>query len=294
MVPVTHPAPLAAAVALLAMLMPAVTVVGVPVLGLALVRRRWFIATVATLVVLGPWLLVLDRISPSDKPSGKTQVVRFLVVNGHDGGADAAQIVDQVRTQNTDVLVVTELSGTLAHDLTANGIDATLKPASVLTASPVEAGIGVYSRFSVSGVQRVPGTHWPAVRVEVDTGKGTLTLVAVHVVPPTPAGVGLWAKDLDEVGEAANAPGTVAVAGTLNATAWNPQMRRLTSGRLYDAASVFGKGLRPTWPNWTPMPAVALEHVLVTGDVGVSAMSTAPVDGSDRRSLAVTLTIPQS
>lgn len=294
LVPVDHPAQAASASALLAILMPLVTVLTVPILGIALVRRRWIWALLATMVAIAPWLIVLDHISPTPTVSTPSQKVRILVVNAKNSQAEAARIIDQVRSQNADVLVITELSGTLAHDLTVGGIDASLTAASVITTTPVEAGIGVYSRFEVTDVVQVEGTHWPTVRATVHLEDATFTLVAAHAVAPTPSGVGTWNKDLTAIGEAADVPGSVVVTGTFNATAWNPQFRELTKTRLHDAAATYGRGLRPTWPSWLPVPVSALDHILTTGNIGVSSVSSARVDGSDHRSLSATLAIPQS
>jgi endonuclease/exonuclease/phosphatase (EEP) superfamily protein YafD len=291
--PVSGPAPLASLLAVLAMGVPLVTLIVIPVLGIALLRRRWSLAVVTVLVAVGPWLLVFSSLSSADPAARNARTVRVLVVNARAGAADANRIVDETHTQNADVLVITGLSPTLAHDLTTDGINTTLTPVSVLTPSPATAGIGVYSRLPASDVEQLHTTHWPAVRAKLSLGKGTFTFVAVNVPPPTPSRVTTWESDLAGVREAANVAGTVAVAGTLNATAWNPQLRAVTSGRLYDVTAVLGKGLRPTWPSWLPIPVVSTEHVLVTGNVGVTQVETAPVTGSDHRCILAALRVPQ-
>jgi endonuclease/exonuclease/phosphatase (EEP) superfamily protein YafD len=293
LVPIEHPAPAASAGAFLAMLMPLVTVFAVPILGLTVVRRRWAWAFTATVIAIAPWLIVLDHVSSAPTGSSPSRTVRVLVVNARNGEVEAGRIVDQVRSQNTDVLIVTELSSALAHDLTVSGIDASLTAASVITTTPVEAGIGVYSRFEVTDVTRVENTQWPAVRATVHLEDATFTLIAAHVVAPTPAKVTAWNEDLTTIRAAANVPGSVVVAGTFNATAWNPQFRELTRNRLRDAAATYGRGLRPTWPNWLPVPICALDHVLATGNIGVDSISSARVDGSDHRSLSAVLAVPR-
>jgi endonuclease/exonuclease/phosphatase (EEP) superfamily protein YafD len=293
LIPIEHPSVVASVGALLAMAMPLVTVLAVLVLGLVLIRRRWVWAVVATLVALTPWIIVLDHISASGNDSGPGDTVRILVVNAREGQAEATRIVDQVRSLNTDILIVTELSGTLAHDLTVHGIDASLTAASVVTTTEARSGIGVYSRFTVTDVQRVEGTHWPAVRATVQLEEATFTVIAAHAVVPTPSGVGTWSRDLEAIRVASQQEGPVVVAGTLNATAWNPQFRDLVTTRLHDAAAVHGRGLRPTWPSWLPVPVTALDHVLVTGDIEVRSINSARIRGSDHRSLAAGLSVPR-
>jgi len=83
------------------------------------------------------------------------------------------------------------------------------------------------------------------------------------------------------------------LVGDLNATPWNEQFRRLQKASgLSDAADVLGKGLRPTWPVWSPMPLSPVDHVLVGGGVGVRSVGTATVPGSNHRALVVEVTPP--
>jgi endonuclease/exonuclease/phosphatase (EEP) superfamily protein YafD len=82
--------------------------------------------------------------------------------------------------------------------------------------------------------------------------------------------------------------------GDLNATPWQPGFRKLTKAGWRDAADVVGQGLRPTWPSWAPLALAPLDHVLVSGAVGVSGADTTDIRGSDHRALIVTLVVPHA
>jgi endonuclease/exonuclease/phosphatase (EEP) superfamily protein YafD len=82
------------------------------------------------------------------------------------------------------------------------------------------------------------------------------------------------------------------VLTNLNATPWNAQFRWVVSGRLHDSADVLGRGLRPTWPNWSPVPLLPTDHALVAG-LGVTELSALPIEGSDHRALSVGLLVPK-
>jgi endonuclease/exonuclease/phosphatase (EEP) superfamily protein YafD len=118
-----------------------------------------------------------------------------------------------------------------------------------------------------------------------------VTLVAGHAVQPSAGGLERWRTDLASFAAAARIPGPVLVLADLNATPWQPQFRRLVSGRLHDAADVLGRGLRPTWPSWTPLPLLPADHALVAG-AGVTGLDLLPVQGSDHRALCVALAVP--
>ncbi|HET9657203.1 MAG TPA: endonuclease/exonuclease/phosphatase family protein, partial [Kineosporiaceae bacterium] len=274
---------------------PLAAVFALAVAAFAVRGRRWVVTGVATLAGLLPWAFALPYAVPADATTGSVTAVRVLVVNAHDGQADPGDIAAAVREQKVDLLVVTELTSRLAHDLTDSGLDLTGRWVTVPEPDnplPVRAGLGIWSRLGMSGFTPVPGTRWPAVRAKVDTGHGTLTVIAGHVVPPGLGTSGTWAADLAALHAAAQVPGPVAVLGGLNGTPWNAQFRAAAGGHLRDAGNVLGHGIRPTWPSWLGIPLLPLDHVLVGGRVGVRAMDGATIDGTDHRGLLVTLAVP--
>jgi endonuclease/exonuclease/phosphatase (EEP) superfamily protein YafD len=270
---------------------PVVAVLAVAVGGLALRSRRWVTAGVAIVAGLLPWVFALPYAVPAGTGGARSATVRVLVVNAQDGAADPADVVAAARGQAVDLLVVTELSSKLAHELTTSGIDATLTARYVSDLSSPQAGLGIWSRRPIGPITEVTGTRWPAVRTRFDAGRG-LTVVAGHAVRPLPNQVDRWAADLDALGRAADGSTPVVVLGNINGTPWNAQFRGLASGRLHDAADVLGHGIRPTWPAWFPLPLLPLDHALVGGGVGVRSMDAIPVGRTDHRALLVTLLVP--
>lgn len=281
----------------LACLSPLTVVPAVPLVLLAIGRRRWaaLVPTVAAAAL--PWFFVLGYVVPANPQTGSTVPLRAMIVTAHDGQADVTDIASAVGSQRIDLLVVTELSAALAHQLALAGLPDGLTPRFVSVpdpGTPAVAGIGVYSRFDVdqTRVRVLTSTQWPAVSMPVTVGRTTITLVAGHVVQPSVGNLDRWRRDLNALGaEEARTTGPVLLLANLNATPWNPQFRRLVAGRFHDAADVLGQGLRPTWPNWSPVPLLPTDHALVAG-LGVSDSSALPIDGSDHRALAVGLVVP--
>jgi endonuclease/exonuclease/phosphatase (EEP) superfamily protein YafD len=294
---VDRPQLMAGLVTAAAAVSPVVTVLALAAIAAALKGRRWIVAAIVAVAGLLPWYFVLPYAVPAPATAGPTTAVRVLVVNAHDGLADPGDITAAVREQGVDLLVVTELTGRLAHDLTTSGISGRLtarwvsvpQPGSNL---PPQAGLGIWSRLPMSGFVPVAGTRWPAVRGLLDTGHGTLTVVAGHAVPPTLTTSGSWAADLTALHRATAGAGPVTVLGGLNGTPWNAQFRTAASGSLRDAGDVLGRGVRPTWPNWLGIPLLPLDHALVGGKVGVRALAGTTIDGTDHRGLLVTLVVP--
>jgi endonuclease/exonuclease/phosphatase (EEP) superfamily protein YafD len=280
-----------------ACLSPLAVVAAVPLVLVTIQQRRWAAMVPAVVAAALPWWFVVGYgVSASAEPSGATLPLRAMIVTARDGHADARDIADVVRSQRTDLLVVTELSPALAHDLAVAGLPDGMVPRYVRVpesgTSPA-GGIGVYSRFTIDEKQvtSLPGTRWPAVVAPVRVGPTTVTLVAGHAVRPSTDHLDRWRRDLAAFGSADQLRGPVLVLVNLNATPWNPQFRTIVSGRLHDAADVLGRGLRPTWPAWSPVPLLPTDHALVAG-LSVSDLSALTIKGSDHRALSVGLRVP--
>jgi endonuclease/exonuclease/phosphatase (EEP) superfamily protein YafD len=277
----------------LASLSPLLLVPALVVITMALRRHSWTAVVPAAVAAALPWAFVVGYVVPADPADGATMPLRAMLVTAQNGAADATGIADAVRDQAADVVVVTELSPTLAHALTQTGLARRLPPRYVSVpegASPA-AGLAIYSRFPVEDVQALPGTQWPAVRARVVIGGSSVTLVAGHAVQPSAGTVEAWRSDLRAFGTTARIKGPVLVLANLNATPWHPQFRRIVSGRLHDSADVLGRGLRPTWPGWSPVPLLPTDHALVAG-LGVTSLGTIAIAGTDHRALSVEVAVP--
>lgn len=290
----------ATGIVLLAALVPLIVVLAIPVIGLALRSRRWVSAGAAALAAVAPWGFVLSYAAPAQRPPG-TATTRVLLVNADGGKVDPAAVVAAVVEHRPDVLVVTELTVTLAHDLAARGLGGevvarwVVLPGVDLPATDQDAGIGVWTRWSFAGQQAVPGTSRPAITARIGADDASFVLVAGHVPAPHLVGARRWAADLAALRAAADpALGARVVVGTLNATPWHADFRAVTGQRLVDAADAQGEGLRPTWPTWLPLPVLPLDHVLVGGGIGVDDVETVVLAGTDHRSLLVSLQVPRT
>ncbi|MFN0284253.1 MAG: endonuclease/exonuclease/phosphatase family protein [Kineosporiaceae bacterium] len=276
----------------LATLAPFVSVAAVPVATVALRRRRWVSAAAALVAAVVPWTFVLGYASADPGPTQEGTRLTVLVVNAHDGRADAADIVSAVRGHDVDLLVVTELSRTLSHELTASQLGSYLAPQWFDISDEPEAGLGIWSELDVGSQALLEGTTWPAVRATVQTRAGEVTLVAGHAVPPVPNDADAWAGDLRAFAASTRGTERVLLVGSFNASPWHAQYRALLGDTLVDAADVRGRGLRPTWPTWTPLPLVPMDAALVTRDLRVVSADTVAIDDTDHRALLVALEVP--
>jgi endonuclease/exonuclease/phosphatase (EEP) superfamily protein YafD len=159
----------------------------------------------------------------------------------------------------------------------------------------------VWSRLPTEQVRPTTGTRWPGARVVLSTDAGPVTMIAAHVLAPKPprfpfvGDASGWQSDIRRVGELSAADeGPRFVIGDLNATPWNAAFRGLAGYGLTDAADLIGRGMRPTWPSWSPIAAAPLDHVMVAGNLRVASVGTIDIRGTDHRALWAELARPPS
>ncbi|CAB4923107.1 unannotated protein [freshwater metagenome] len=285
------------------------TPLGVPLAALALAlagTARWLaprpvrlaaVVAAAGLLLAHCWWLA-PLYTGSLRAGGPASVV-VLAQNFEYGDADA--LVELVRREDVDVLVLTDAGNGRVDDLLAAGIEAQL---------PHTAGVGtegavVLSRLPLAWTRRLyPDSESRLVGLEV-VGIGELTVAAVHTAPPyRPDG---WRADHAEVLAAlaplASGPGSALVlAGDLNATPAHAPVRRLVDLGLADAAAQVNAGWSPTWPAGgrerrlgVPVPAfAAIDHVLTSPRLVVTAYDTVELAGADHRGVLARISVAAS
>lgn len=289
------------AIAALASTSALVTLLAIPIATWAGRRRRWVSLGISVVAAVLPWVFLAPYASGNQPEAAgsrePTTALRVMVVNAQEGRGSSEDIVAAVTGNMIDVLVVTELTGSLAHDLTAAGLDGKVTarwvriPGEDGVAAEFEAGMGVWTRQQAGDGESIEGTTWPAVTLPIPTAG--FTVVAGHVATPLPANGGRWAADLAALRSAARTvPGPMVLLGNLNATPWHADLRAFTQEGIRDAADMLGQGPRPTWPAWSPMPFLSLDHVMVAGGIGVESVGTVVIDGSDHRGLLASLRLP--
>ncbi len=290
----------ASVVAFPAAVVPLVTLMAIAVIILAIRRRRWESVAAAAIAALLPWVFLIPYAGgdqPSREDAAGAPTLRVMVVNAHEGRASPTDVVAAVTGNAIDVLVVTELTGSLAHDLTAAGLDARVTarwirvPGQDGVPTDPEAGMGIWTHATIAANQDVPGTTWPATEVRLE--QPAVTVIAAHVATPTPTGAARWSHDLMALrARTAASTGPTVLLGNLNATPLHADLRAFRAAGLRDAADALGQGPRPTWPAWSPFPLLPLDHVMVSPDVAVSSLGTVVIDGSDHRGLVAAVRLP--
>lgn len=264
----------------LAILLPAVVVIGIAASAAAAVllrQRRWLLPglsalTVGVVAVIGPWL-------PSDAdtvaPGLATTVAGANVEDGSD--SDSALLA-----LSPDLLVVSE-----APDVASPELSAAYPYREVTFGGP---DIAVYSRLPLRLLER-PTPDLPGLRVEVTGPAGPFVLYALHVPRPWyTTGEGEYQATVAEhhgilrslAARIAAETRPVVVVGDLNTTDRSRGYREiLRDGELVDA-------MRDSWSSftstgkWTPL-LLRIDHVLVNAGWCGDGAHRVDLSGSDHR-----------
>lgn len=264
----------------------AVGALGVVLLGLT---RHWVgfavSLTISAVAVWGQAPLYVPNGEPGDGPE-----LTVMQANIWLGNADTDALVDQIASENVDVVSVDELTSEAAERLVAAGIEDEL-PYSFTRPFSGGAGTGIWSRYPLSDQVHHEEFLLAGLSARITMPDNTSAAVfAFHPVPPWPTPASTWAGEMDRIADILNEvpaeSGPIVVVGDFNATRDHVKYRNLVSGRFRDVADQVGAGVQNTYPaDRAPIPPmIAIDHIATSGAVARS-VDVVTIEGSDHRGL---------
>lgn len=264
---------------------------------LGLVARSFLLISLAAILVLVNALWIAPRyigqnlfVPPSAFVDASAPRLEVMTLDLNLGEADPTTIVDLVRAYNVDVLAVQELTTAAVQQLDAAGLSAELPYAAVMSA-PGPSGTGVYSRFPITG--RLPlaaTTTFPMTGVEIRADGATISVLSVLTQPDGLSSVREWEHDLSALGSWP-ASGDRIMMGNFNATVDHSQLRAVMAGGFADTDAELGDGLVGTWPTGLFPPPVALDHVLIAGNLKPLTATHPAITGASHRAVLAQLAV---
>jgi endonuclease/exonuclease/phosphatase (EEP) superfamily protein YafD len=279
-----------AVVAVVQSLTPYLAIALVPVMVVALLRRRLLTVTVASAVGFGLGVLAAPLAFPGPQPSAATDStgLRVASLNLYYDNPDIDAVADVLPAVDADVILFTEY--TIEHQaaLEASPIADRYPYRTERTGSGVR-GVGVWSRLPIDDKGQLAEVN-DSIELDVDGPDGRILMIGMHL--PTPIfDVAAWHDELAdaaEIGRGAERP--TLLIGDLNSSYWHPPFRELLDAGFVDAHTAKGSGFSTSWPtnSWIP-PFVRLDHALTAGALVSTDVADFDVPGSDHRGLVVTV-----
>ncbi|MGC0363539.1 endonuclease/exonuclease/phosphatase (EEP) superfamily protein YafD [Rhodococcus sp. 27YEA15] len=221
--------------------------------------------------------------------------LRILQANIRLGEADVDALLAQIRDRSVDVLTVQELTDDAVDRLRAAGVDSILPHQYLDTRESGGGGTGIYSALPLRDTAVLGRFAMANLRAKVDVGEGrTISLVAVHPMPPYPSPAWMWAAEMEKLSVLVHDLGAdgdpIVVSGDFNSTYSHSRYRAILTDGFEDAAELTGAGLVLTYPADKMYPAmIGIDHIVVR-DVAVSGFERVDLPGSDHHGLFATLT----
>jgi endonuclease/exonuclease/phosphatase family metal-dependent hydrolase len=251
-------------------------------------RVRAAVAVVAASALgLHVWWFAPQVTGDNPAPAAGAARVTVMSANLFEGRADAQELVDTVRSEGVDLLVLEEITPQLLEQMDALGL-AELLPERVGQPDYMVAGTMILANKPLTDHVRVRTTFqsWQA------TYDGH-TVLGVHPVAPVdPAG---WRADHAAILTQAEAAHADLILGDMNATPDHDVMRHLDDAGFRDAAGLSNEGWQPTWPAnhvgivpWLG-PVIRIDHVLLGDSTASLGTHTVDIQGTDHLALVATL-----
>jgi endonuclease/exonuclease/phosphatase (EEP) superfamily protein YafD len=263
------------------------------VLGLAgiaaLAFRRLRLAAIAVAIAgvniaaIAPWHGADNPAAPPGAPA--VRIVAFNVDGSNRRYSELAPLIERLRP---DILGLTELTPAWAR--TAATASPRVRPRRLVPQQNVY-GMGVLSvdRPNTVSVERFPATGPITLVAHFSIAGRALTFVLVHV--HTSFAGSVHERELRALAAARPQLGRrLVVCGDFNTVPWSAQLGEFAeSTGLRDAFA--GSWPVYSWPAWSPLLRVPLDHCLVSDGLAVRGRSFGPSSGSDHFPLIVDLAL---
>jgi endonuclease/exonuclease/phosphatase family metal-dependent hydrolase len=252
-------------------------------------RRAPLVAAAVALagLLVHTWWFAPQVVGADPEAAEGAEHITVMNANLFEGRADAQEVVDAVRDNDVDLLVLEEITPDLLAQMDAAGL-AGLLPERVGQPDYMVAGTMILANRPLTDHVRLRTTFqgWEAKY-------GDLTVLGVHPVAPVdPAG---WRADHTAILQQAEADHADLIVGDMNATPDHDVMRRLDDAGYRDAGEVSNEGWQPTWPaNHVGIlpslpPLVRIDHVLIADSMASLGTKTVDIDGTDHLALVATV-----
>lgn len=274
------------------------------VLGVALAKGwagpRRVVGAVLAIVVLGLgchlWWQAPMYVGGNPAPAEGATPITVLTFNMYEGQADTTELMETLRDEDVDVVVLPEITFGTLHELEGLGLDE-LYPYQLGRPNGAVDGTMVFSRLVLTETMVMP-TNFQAYTVVVGSGDDAFNLLAVHPQAPVPpAGASTWFAENATLLAAAEAAGSDLVLGDFNATSDHAPMRDWEDAGWRDSLELVNAGWSPTWPangispareTWLPA-MIQIDHVLVGERFAVLDSTVVEIEGSDHRAVLATV-----
>ncbi|GGK63706.1 endonuclease/exonuclease/phosphatase family protein [Streptomyces flaveus] len=267
--------------------------------GLALLLAglaRWRVGLVWGVLAAAAIAWFIEPYGKTSEPKGTPVAELRVLTSNVEFGQATDELIEIVRSEKPDLVFVEECEVTCDEKLTrafrAEGAKETYPYRQAVEGYGSDGSV-ILSRYPLKPAPGVKGTMgMPGAIADVEGREVRVQLA--HPMPPLPAHVDDWQRELDALRDYAAADRTrpTILAGDFNASQDHAAFRRLLDTGLRDGARLTGEARTPTWPARTlPAFGTQIDHILVSEDFAADRSRFLDLKNSDHRSLLLDLTL---
>ena len=228
--------------------------------------------------------------SEATAPVGRT--LRVMLINVNSANTNYAAVKETIGRYAPDLFLIEE-----ANSAWLEGLQDMSASYPWMKAQPRSDnfGIALFSKHPLDHAEivEIGEAGVPSVMARVDVDGTVLTVLGTHPLPPGGSDYSRLRNDqlaaLPGFLEAVETP--VVLLGDLNATPWCWHFRRLLR-RTGLRNSSRGWGVQPTWPVFSVLFRIPIDHLLHSPDLRVVQRAIGPDVGSDHYPVVVDLRLP--
>jgi endonuclease/exonuclease/phosphatase (EEP) superfamily protein YafD len=232
-----------------------------------------------------PWYLPTAQSSDRD--------LRVMISNVMTSNRRYGDVIDYVRAESPDVLVVMEMDLTWQQHLAPLK---SLLPYSIEEPRADNFGLAIFSKIPLANPQV---REWgkgaivvPSLTANITVRDRVVSVIATHPVPPSNEDYFMSRNSqINELGDYVRQLGNEAIVmGDLNMSMWSPYYRKfIDRANLRNTRQGFG--IQPSWPTNLRLLQIPIDHCSITSKITVLNNRLGKDIGSDHYPLVVDLAV---
>ncbi|HEY4259566.1 MAG TPA: endonuclease/exonuclease/phosphatase family protein [Schlesneria sp.] len=229
----------------------------------------------------------------TSETTGQVTPISIVSLNVHTKNQNKKAVVEYLRKQKPDLIVVMEIDVDWAVEL--KQLD-DLYTHRLMNPRPDNFGIGLMSMWPLSRprVMDFADNDLPSIVATIQHDSSPLQIIATHPLPPI--GSSRAAERDQQLSKVAlfakSSTIPCVVAGDFNATPWSAAFREFASlSGLKDSA--LGRGVQASWNARAWFMRIPIDHVFVPKEAIVVHRAIGPDVGSDHFPVEATIVIPR-
>jgi endonuclease/exonuclease/phosphatase (EEP) superfamily protein YafD len=231
---------------------------------------------------------------PNHSAAGPTERLRVLTMNLEWSNRESEAVLSLIRSLDPDIVALQEVDYWWRRKL---DLLSDVYPFQTYDRASTRPGVSVLARGAPSEEEWRPLHGRAALLLAFDDGGHSFRFAVAHAFPPKSAHLyRLRNRQLESLASAlasahARRDDPLIVVGDLNATPWSPVLHDFEARTGLRSARI-GQGPLPTWPSWSPLIRVPIDHVYHSESVRTDKLMQVPLPGSDHLGLLADLVLP--